>query len=345
MDLSSKVLILLKVALISSCIGDQKDPGKMVRQNDSTELASSMSKQPMKQQQPDVQLYYFYDLEEYRGVKSVFVSLSDNYIPSSHKDSLAMPDISSIPVSERNFIVLQNPYRSTFLHKTGISENDSVFVIDFSSGAMRTFAVRDLRVAANMNAYSEGVEVPTQFDYEIGFELPKEQVLDVKDHHNFVAVGKENPFAVAALKLMNWKNIPRNKFPPSAKKAVKLVENSMIDSTFLAVDGSYQYFLRDYYDSTERNNVTHRHLVVVDTDQKKIIKERLFIQDEGSSMSPLNLRIVGDVIKFENQWAGKLFKNSPEVVFGFESISFGCPIVTFLDSDRKDLSINCDNRH
>ncbi|MCA1751402.1 MAG: hypothetical protein LC670_06345, partial [Flavobacteriales bacterium] len=47
----------------------------------------------------------------------------------------------------------------------------------------------------------------------------------------------------------------------------------------------------------------------------------------------------------DNQWTGKLFKNQPQVIFGFSYHSFGCPRITFLHPDKEKININCDNRH
>jgi hypothetical protein len=72
----------------------------------------------------------------------------------------------------------------------------------------------------------------------------------------------------------------------------------------------------------------------------------MFNNSEGASVAPLNFGISNpNYADLKGQWMGKLFKNKPEVIFGFEWVSFGCPGIIYINSRDKYIQINCDNRH
>jgi hypothetical protein len=62
---------------------------------------------------------------------------------------------------------------------------------------------------------------------------------------------------------------------------------------------------------------------------------------ESETPAPLNY-VESEYIE---QWTGKLFKNKPPVILGFQYVAFGCPGITFLSPTEKDIYIYCDNRH
>ncbi len=329
--------------LVLSCT--EKNPAVAdIGRNDSLSTGTAGAKQS---DSVEIPLYVLYDLEENRGVQSGFVSLSDNYWPNAHRDSLAMPAVSTLNATEKKFLVLQKKYRNRFLEQTKISEDDSLYIFDYSAGKVLSFPVKDLNIAANQNIYSEGSEELNQHNYEYGFEVPKNQLNNFSFNSNLVAVGKENPFPATPLIPLEWKKISNLAFPVGiSKRQQDEFTNSLLNSAYMSSSEHYRFFVRDFESPEEKNYTVKRHLIVTDLRGKELIQEKIFAEDEGRSIAPLNadgnIQQSGNSLK---QWSGTLLKGKPEVIFGFEYVSFGCPAVIFLDSSKKDLVINCDNRH
>ena len=98
--------------------------------------------------------------------------------------------------------------------------------------------------------------------------------------------------------------------------------------------------MQDYVDN--RKLLFARRLLVVDSKTKEIIIDKLYSSSEGTSPTPLNYEEGDDVV---NQWTGKLFKNKPQVIFGFLYESFGCPGISIIDKSNEEIYLQCDNRH
>jgi len=77
-----------------------------------------------------------------------------------------------------------------------------------------------------------------------------------------------------------------------------------------------------------------RRLLVLDSETNDRVYETIYYESEGTSLNPLNY-----------QWTGKLFKNKPAVIFGFQIHSFDCPTIQFLSMSEKEISLYCDNNH
>lgn len=274
-----------------------------------------------------------------------FVSLSDIYPIGDEKDTLALPNLKKIGKDNAEYFTFDKIYRKRFLTKTNISETDSVFIIDYAKNKQVSFAVKNLKTAAMFNLYSSGEDWPySNYDYMIGFEIDKKYLNGFSEYYKdaLVYVGKENPFSKEPLKVISWKKIAKKDYPVKAMKNEdrNLLKNTVTGNTYLFKTESYQYFLQDYLDS---NKIIYgRRLLVVDSKTKEIIIEKLFSQSEGTSPSPLNYENGEDSVE---QWTGKLFKNKPQVVFGFEYVSFGCPAISIIDKSNEDIYLQCDNRH
>ncbi len=97
------------------------------------------------------------------------------------------------------------------------------------------------------------------------------------------------------------------------------------------------YFLKDIAD--------YRILLVADSNGK-IIFEELLNEQEGVYLTPLFTQERADKGEYyATQWTGAIFKNNPSILFGFESFSFGCPSISFIDKKEYYIRIKCDNRH
>jgi hypothetical protein len=171
----------------------------------------------------------------------------------------------------------------------------------------------------------------------IGFEIGKEALSDFDKYfaHAFVYIGKENPFVQEKLKQILWEKIEPENFP-LAKVSVKV--NDYFNHIEYLIGGTYKYEAEglQYYtqELVNGDRVFAKRLVIINTLTQEKVFENIYYSGEGSSFAPL-----------DNQWTGKLFKNKPQVIFGFQWQSFGCPKITFINSSEKEIYINCDNRH
>jgi len=295
-------------------------------------------------QKPSIALFTLYMID---NPDVAFVPLSDIYSLSEHPDSIAIPNVKEIGFDNAQYFNLESKYREMFLSKTGISETDSVFVYDYAINSIVSFSIEDLNLVAMINFYSVKDDWPfTQYDYMIGFELDRTKLKGFSDffRSTLAYVGRENPFALEQLTPIVWEKISADHYPSKEIEAIyaPYIENSTVGSTYLFETDSLQYFLQDYMDISYDNQINYRRLLVVEPKSKDIIIENFFGRGEGTSPSPLNYEYEdGDI----NQWTGKLLKNKPLVVFGFEYISFGCPYISIINKSNENIYLYCDNRH
>lgn len=302
----------------------------------------------------DCDLFWIRDLEENAKKKVGFISLSDIYPLSEHPDSLAIPSLENIDNQNLQYFKLNSTYRKRFLSKTNLSETDSVFIYDYSTDALLSFSVKKFNVVAYLNIYMDIKDCPcSQYDYMIGFEVAKSNLNGLGKYYSdaLVFIGKENPFTQGQMKPIGWKKIKTEVFPSTKSNLTEMElqykhKNTVKGQAYSYETDSHQIFIQDYKNPKyEYIYATQdRHLIVINKQSEKVENEMLFSAGEGSTLAPLNFGIDGnnhDTI----QWIGQLFKDKPEVIFGFEWVSFGCPSINFLNSKDKYVQINCDNRH
>ncbi|MDI7237222.1 hypothetical protein QMM95_14205, partial [Leptospira santarosai] len=257
-----------------------------------------------------------------------------------------------------------------FLSKTKISENDTVFIYDYSTETIATFPVKNLKAIACLSPYKEDKDPPySQKDYMIGFEIEKKLLKNFKNksfeyENSLIHIGKQNPFQKGRIKSILWKKIDPKKlstfkirvkyapgydpqYDPTAWSGYSFGKAYQFDSVPL------RYYLQDLfkYDdlsrpASERDEPDCRRLIVINTKTKEIIVEKFYCKGEGAGFAPL--KVVGDVDKYwyqRYQWTGEIFKDRPPVIFGFLFVRFGCPSIDFLERSESYVLINCDNRH
>lgn len=278
-----------------------------------------------------------------------FVSLSDIYYLSDHPDSTAVPDVKEKGYDAARYFKLEPEYRKRFLSKTGVTEADTVYVYDYTDNHLALFAVKELDVVAVVNNYAGTDDWPfSQYEYMIGFEIAKSRLKGFRDYpyayNVLVYVGSENPFAQEPLIPISWSEIAAEEFPSKeiSDEYASCLSNTTVGGAHLYETDSLRYFLQDYLDSY--GGVYLRRLLVVESKTENIVIEKIFGRGEGTSPAPLNSENE-DIYSGVSQWTGKLFKEKPPVVFGFEYISFGCPFISILDTSNEDIYISCDNRH
>ncbi len=269
----------------------------------------------------------------------VFISLSEIYPLSDNPDSMAIPDLKEKEIEEApsfTYFKLDSMYRKRFLRETKISETDKVFIYDYSADALQSLTVKNLNVVARLNVY--GRDWPySQDDFMIGFELHKNFLtgLDKYLEYSLAYVGKVSPFVRGQLKPITWKSIEPSDFPSKELPTydIRYAGKCVTGNAYKYETEGLQYFVQDLVRIADNWNSVKR-LIVLDIKTKETVCEKLFYAGESASFAPLN-----------NQWTGKLFKNKPPVIFGFQYFSFSCPSISFLNSDERGIYIYCDNRH
>lgn len=270
-----------------------------------------------------------------------FVSVSDIYTLSEHKDSTAIPSLKGKNEGNAKYLKLESKFKKRFLSKTKIADSDKLFLYDYSKDILLTFPIKSLNTVACLNEY--GAAWPfKQEDYRYGFEINDKLAPLNNDYNNvLIAISKENPFAKGEIKNINWKKIAVKNLPTILIKEKKLAEINQFIKTkkpklgqlFEHKTTEYSCYLQEYND-TKGKNLVAKHVTIVNENTKKIALQKFFIESEGVTFAPLT-----------NQWIGKLFVNSVPVLFGFQNFSLGCPEIFYLDQSEKPIIINCDNRH
>ena len=234
-------------------------------------------------------------------------------------------------------------YRQRFLKEAGISEDDNFYLYDYEHNRLITYPIRKLEAFAIINIYSIG-ESPhhDQHNYQFGFKLNPKQLSNLNPHNTFVYIGKKNPFTMQQLTRLDWRRIDNEDFPKVSKNNDKSVQNS-ITLSYLAKAKGLNYYVQDEIIKHENFiEPYHRQLLILDN-KKNILTNMEFTNSESSSIANLTDTDFNEIYK--DQWAGELFKNQPSVIFGFESITFMCPYIDYIDPSYKSLMIKCDNRH
>jgi hypothetical protein len=300
----------------------------------------------------DFDLFEILDVEGRTNKKVGFISLSDILPLCEHSDSVVIPILENIDNQNLLYFELSSIYRKRFLSRTNISESDSVFIYDYSTDAQLSFSVEKLNVVACLNVYMDIKDCPcSQYDYMIGFEVAKNNLNGVGKYfaETLVFIGKENPFVRGKMKPIVWAKIKPEKFPLKKSNLTETKmqnKNTVKGQAYAYETDSHQIFIQDYQNPEYEYiyATENRHLIVINKKYKKVENEMLLSADEGTTLAPLNFGIDGNNHD-KIQWIGQLFKDKPEVMFGFQWFSFGCPEINFINSKNKSIQINCDNRH
>jgi hypothetical protein len=341
--MNTKIYIIFIASLLSLLSCNKKETKNNKPQSAKTTAAINDSVQ-VEEETPRKESINLFRLT-YRDSSDVaFVSLSDIYpLNGKDNDKLILPEVEKMGIKAAGYFTIDSKYRKRFLTETNTSETDSLFVYDYSKNKLAAFSIKNLKTAAFLNPYSSEDAWPYHwYDYMIGFEINAQSLKGFSDYYSdvLVYVGKENPFTNKPLTPIVWNKISAKEFPSKAIKTkdLALLKNKTPGNTYSYKTEEYHYFLQEYLNSTE---VGSRRLLVIDANTKEVITEKMFIESEGSSPAPLNS--ADDEVAV--QYTGKLFKNKPPVVFGFQYESFGCSAISLIDKSNEDIYIQCDNRH
>jgi len=309
-------------------------------------------------------IYRLWDLDGWNIGKDVgYISLSDLYwiynIYSDNPDSPALPDLTKMKKEDRPYFVLNAKYRARFFSKTLTLETDTVFIYDYATDVLVSFPVKDMNLVACLNGYAHyGDFQREQHEYHIGFEIDKKLLVGFSPYYTnaLVSIGKENPFVRGGMEVVVWTKINVTDFP--AEKA-QINTDTVFYRKFERGDAfiyeweNFRYFIQEWGYFREHPNGIEtvwepagRQLLVIEVRTGNLIAERVFATSEGLTLVPLDIEgMDSDEYYCPLQWTGRLFKNTPPVVFDFLYDSFGCPIITVLGLPQYDIYIRCDNRH
>jgi len=296
----------------------------------------------------DLAVYPLWNFD-HLGKSIDFVSLTDSYAYIDHPDSLAIEDqhLGEIESENGNYHVPSSKYRTRFLNRMNINSTDSVYVFRFYDGITRAYAVRDLKLSAQLSGYETGSSIIEHYDYHIGFEVPQEAIPDDLTTRAYLAalvyVGKESPFVEGGMHPIKWQKFPEDNWVIQKEQFHKQgYKKVLTDQAVKFESNGLKYTVHSLM--MEHGNRA-RVLRVMNTDSKELVFKEVFHDSEGSMTLPLNGVEPDRYGQYVYQWAGRLFKNKSAVVMGFLSHSFGCPRIYFLESDSEHLRIRCDNRH
>lgn len=300
-------------------------------------LKTEIKKDTISSAKVDLQDFHIFDLYsiENGDRDDIFISLSDIY----HDSITVPPEIinnqKNIPFAERKHFELPTFYRQKLLKGTKLSENDTLYLLNYKDNILEKFPIRNLKAVANLNLYSGEDDDVLDYYYMIGFQLNKTESREdamKKINYSLAYFGKENPFASQKLSPVKWENSSLKELP------IKIESKLKLGKTYKYKVGEIQCFLQDLMLEKE---ISERKLVAIKNG--KVILEKTYTKGEGAEFAPLNF--VDSAEYTDYQWSGNLFKGKPPVVFGFVSESFGCSAITFLDNSYPDLYTDCDNRH
>ena len=273
-----------------------------------------------------------YDKENDGRHRTGFLNLSESFFTNDYYKDGKENTILSKPLS-KDTIRLNSKQRKTFLKRLKISESDTIYIYEINSGNISTFKVKDLPAIACLNPYFDSYYQKTAYesDYQIGLDLGKKFT---GKWENFAYVGTHNPFQNGKLKPIIWSEIKSDtaieKFKQLTSYFPKFLQSSY---------GNFYEFNQD--DMYYLLNLSR--LIVIDKAEKQIVFEKTFQEGEGCSLTMPKME--NDSINEISQYTGKLFKNKPSVVFGFQYFSFGCESIQFISGTEPSIYLLCDNRH
>ncbi len=272
------------------------------------------------------------------ALADVFISVSDIYTEPHSIQEDVFKNQKNVPYEQLQYLELDPQHRKKMLDGLHLTENDSLYLYNYEFNRLQKLPLHKLKAVAYLDAYSmEGNEVDPA-SYMVGFQLAARQNNDIYDQYNNAVAyfGNKNPFIESKMKPFAWK-----KSSPDVLKKYFGASKLKAGNAYQAQYENLTYYLQEYL---EDDIVMERKLAVINDRNEKTFEKTITIAgSDGAEFSPLNG--IGTDGANAMQWTGYLFKGKPPVTIGFMVQYFGCPSITFLDKNEKDLTINCDNRH
>ena len=300
----------------------------------------------------EAQDLYLYSLGSFESedIEAVgFLSLSDGYgfKEVTSKSFIDKDYLGDMNHGNENFHVLSKENRAAFLEEMWIDDSLSLYVRSLVRDSTFVFPVNELRVVAFLSpyAYGEGIE---PYDYMVGFEIPYNMFSSKGEEEIYgeaiACFAYESPFVDGGLVAIEWEEYV-GKLPDSCD--IEVEEYWSTDFLMDAKSYSFNHEGLTYYltDQEADNLILARRLLIYEDETSTCVFKRTYWESEGTYLLPLN-GTDEYYMDYILQWTGLLFKDQPEVVFGFEGHSFGCPYISLIGhSNRDPIPIFCDNRH
>ncbi|WP_347219463.1 hypothetical protein [Chryseobacterium sp.] len=334
MKINTALVLLCSQLMIVSCKKDDKKPvqNQPITVKDSVKTAAA-------EEEIDFKNFNIFNVStmQRKELMDTFISVSDIYNDKNAVPADFLKKQKELPFEKVSYIELEGSYRKKLLDALHITENDSLYLYNYETNKLQKITVSKLKAAAYLSPYIvEGEEVDSD-SYMLGFQVDTQKGTDIFDKYmNVIAYfGNKSPFVENQMKMIKW------------EKAGADIQKKYFPGSTLKYGGTYQskYENLTYYvqDLLEEYGTQERRLVVINDHNEKVF-ETTFTIGDGAEFNPLE-KMQNEDNNYYAQWTGRLFKGKAPVVFNFISPSFGCPVITFLDKERTELNINCDNRH
>lgn len=269
-----------------------------------------------------------------------FISMSDYVRVIEHPDSTLIPSkyIGLSGQEAKKRVELVDEFRTRFFERANLTENDSLFVYNYASDEIFRFALKELKVVGFVNHYWGGNDHNIrEYEYQIGFEVSDQKI------GGFAFFGSNNPFVKGKIKPIQWKAVEPSEFPSqySYKRDLGRMPKAGVGATYVGEFRNLIYYLQN---TSEEEWTSARRVAVINKYTKELVFQTMLYAGESADFAPLNGIQTMD---FDDkiQWAGQLFKNQPDVIFGLMWQSFGCPSIYVMNQNFHRIYIGCDNRH
>lgn len=270
----------------------------------------------------------------------IFISVSDVYTDAQAISPEIIKKLKTLSFEEKQYLELDSKDRKKMLDGMHLTENDSLYLYDYATSKLQKYPINKLKSVAYLSPYSSEDEDIDSGSYMLGFQLESQKSMEVFDHYTTALAyfGNKSPFVENKMKMMKWEKIGND----VAKKFFTGSQNPKLKlgGTYQSKNDNLTYYLQEFL---AEYGAEERRLVVVNERNEKIF-EKAFNTGEGAEFNPLG-GMTNDDTKYYSQWTGSLFKGKAPVIFGFLSESFGCPVITVMDKEKTEFTINCDNRH
>ncbi|MCG8574668.1 MAG: hypothetical protein MI810_07275 [Flavobacteriales bacterium] len=309
-------------------------------------LLSDFKPEDMEYDSSEIELYpahlYHLDKETQFG----FVPLSDRYnFFNEEGSSVIDEEFLQTEDKKQNYHRIEGKYRSLLLERLAIEESDKIFIYHFFSDTLFSRKVSETPIVAFINPYGTSSEEILPYDFMFGFELDEAASKIVNYRGTLAMVEQKNSFVQGKIAPIEWKAMDPKDFPEvviSSEWDKKRIARSNSTNCYQFEMNGLKYMVQNW---GSNQNLGSRHVVVRSIKTKKIVYSKFYHDSEGTFLEPLNGIEESYYPDHPAQWAGKLFKNKPPVVFGFLSHSFGCRSIHFLGESEEFVQLRCDNRH
>ncbi|MEO8884845.1 MAG: hypothetical protein ABI367_02210 [Mucilaginibacter sp.] len=341
------VIYLLALVLFNSCKQKpkQESPPK-----------SSVATQQFKTtaQEDSINLFAIIKDAIKEGDTIAFVSISDiDKLPgnlNSPIDSvnrLVFPSFEGKTVEEKQRVTLTGQFRKRLLNNAKILENDSLYVYDYADDKLLTFPISSLDAVAYLNTNGDDSEYTHgASDYQFGFKLNHIVLKKINDDYynkTYVYIGARNPFTKGQMHAVIWQTTNNKNMPFVAlkKEETKILKGHKLTATYTFKFEDLNFFLQ-VYELKKEQEPAHRLLIF--NSKNEVVYNALYNETEYGGVLPISLVDNKNYKNYYEQWVGRLLKDRPTLIFGFENNDADCDLLSYIDSSKGYIRLKCDNR-